>query len=34
MDSYNKYETAYTDLVPGDITDALLVNDLPDGGGN
>jgi len=33
MSSSYTYESTYTDLVPGDITDALLVNDLPDGGG-
>ncbi len=26
--------SSYSDLVPGDVTDALLVNDLPAGGGN
>ena len=31
--SDNKKDAAYTDLVPGDATDALFVNDLPDGGG-
>lgn len=34
MNSGNTKDNAYSDLVPGDVTDALLINDLPDGGGN